>query len=187
MLQAVAGRRAAVLPAALALILCPAAAGGADGRPAGTGTACPDPLDEVNQPLDPSAPLEEWRDLGVDWPDMEAEQGDVIPDLPSANVADAAAARTYTYRIEGLDNEDVTELLAQFRQLSTLEQYRERAGQRRPDRPPRPGRRRADRRAAARLRLFRRDRAAPRSTRPAPTPSRSRSASSRGRSTASPK
>ncbi|HST37302.1 MAG TPA: BamA/TamA family outer membrane protein [Allosphingosinicella sp.] len=130
MLRAVAGRRAVVLPAALALILCSAAARGQTAPPQGQ-TAPPaqppsDPLDEANQqPLDPSAPLEEWGDLGIDWPDMEAEQGDVIPDLPSANVADAAAARTYSYRIEGLDNEDVTALLAQFRQLSTLEQYRQ--------------------------------------------------------------
>ena len=125
MLRAVAGRRAAVLPAALALILCPAAAEAQTAAPQAQAPPASDPLDAVNQPLDPSAPLEEWGDLGVDWPDMEAEQGDVIPDLPSANVADAAAARTYSYRIEGLDNEDVTELLAQFRQLSTLEQYRE--------------------------------------------------------------
>jgi translocation and assembly module TamA len=122
MLQAVAGRRAAALPAVLALILCSTAA---PAQTAEQPRPQPGPLDEVSQPLDPSAPLEPWPDLGVDWPDMEADQGDVIPDLPNANVADAAAARTYSYRIEGLDNEDVAAMLAQFRTLSTLEQYRE--------------------------------------------------------------
>jgi len=121
MLQVVAGRRAAAFTAALALILFSAAA------PAQTADAPPpaaDPLSEVDQPLDPSAPLEDWPDLGVDWPDLEEDQGDVIPVLPSANVADAAAARTYSYRIEGLENEDAAALLAQFRTLSTLEAYR---------------------------------------------------------------
>jgi len=122
MLQAVAGRRAAALPAVLALILCSTAA---RAQTADQPRPQADPLDEVNQPLDPSAPLEPWPDLGVDWPDMEAEQSDVIPDLPNANVADASTARTYAYRIEGLDNEDVAALLAQFRTLSTLEEYRE--------------------------------------------------------------
>jgi len=124
MLQAVAGRRAAALSVALALILCSSAATAQAADPPRPPAPAADPLDEVNQPLDPSAPVDPWNDLGLDWPDMEAEQGDIIPDLPNVNVADAAAARTYSYRIEGFDNENVAPLLAQFRTLSTLEEYR---------------------------------------------------------------
>ena len=102
------------MSAALALILFPAAAI----------AQAPDPLDEVNQPLDPSAPIEEWPDLGIDWPDMEADRTAPIPVTPQANVADAAGARTYSYRIEGLEAADAAALTAQFRALSTLEEYR---------------------------------------------------------------
>jgi translocation and assembly module TamA len=113
MLHEVAGRRAAALLAAVALILtfAPARAQTADAQ-------------ETNPPLDPSAPLEPWPDLGVDWPDMEQDQGDIIPDLPVTSTADAAAARSYSYRIEGLDEAEGADLLAQFRHLSTLEEHR---------------------------------------------------------------
>jgi len=114
MLQAVAGRRAAAWSAVLALILSPAAGH----------AQAPDPLDEVNQPLDPSAPIEPWPDLGVDWPDMEADRTAPIPVTPEANVADAGAARTYSYRIEGLEAAESEALTARFRALSTLKQYR---------------------------------------------------------------
>jgi len=118
MLQVVAGRRAAALSAALALILCSAAAGAQ--------TAAPPPAPPPEQPLDPSAPLEEWPDLGVDWPDMEQNPAEAIPDRPgaAAPVADAAAARHYSYRVEGLDSAEAAPLLARFRTLSTLEEYR---------------------------------------------------------------
>jgi translocation and assembly module TamA len=115
MLQVVAGRRAAALAAALALIVC------ADAAYAQTAEPPPAP-----PPLDPSAPMEEWPDLGVDWPDMEREPDAAIPDRPEAavNVADAAAARGYSYRIEGLGAAETPILLARFRALSTLEEYR---------------------------------------------------------------
>lgn len=114
MLQVVAGRHAAASLAALALILWhgPAAA------------QTPDPLDEVNQPLDPSAPLEPWDDLGVPWPDMEQPADGAIADTPAESTADAATARRYTYRIEGVDAVEQASLLTQFRALSTLEEYR---------------------------------------------------------------
>ena len=118
MLQAVAGRHAAVLSAALALILCPAAASAQEAAPPTEAPPAEAP------PLDPSAPLEEWPDLGVDWPDMEADRSEPIPVAPDANVADAAASRTYAYRVEGLEEVDSAALMAQFRALSTLEQYR---------------------------------------------------------------
>jgi translocation and assembly module TamA len=115
MLQVVAGRRAAALAAALALIICASAARAQSADPP------PEP-----PPLDPSAPMEEWPDLGVDWPDMEREADEAIPDQPAAaaNVADAAAARGYSYAIEGLGEAETPALLARFRELSTLEDYR---------------------------------------------------------------
>ena len=118
MLQLVAGRRAAALTAALALILWSAAAGAQ--------TAEPPPPPPADQPLDPSAPMEEWPDLGVPWPDMEQNPGEAIPDLPGATVttAEAAPARGYTYAVEGLDAAEAAPLLARFRALSTLEEYR---------------------------------------------------------------
>jgi translocation and assembly module TamA len=114
MLQVVAGRRGAAPLAALALILIPVAA---EAQTA-------DPLDEVNRPLDPSAPLEPWDDLGVEWPDMEADPAAAIADRPDASVADAAGARSYAYRIEGLDAAEAAPILTQFRTISTLEEYR---------------------------------------------------------------
>ncbi|WP_129793027.1 autotransporter assembly complex family protein [Sphingosinicella sp. CPCC 101087] len=113
MSQVVAARHAAACLAALALVAHPAAA------PAQT-----DPLDEANAPLDPSAPLDPWPDLQVDWPDMEGEADGLIPDIPDTAVADAAAARGYAYRIEGLDAVEAAALLEQFRDLSTLEAFR---------------------------------------------------------------
>ena len=124
MLQAVAGRRAAVLSAALALILCPAAAKAQTAVPAPAASRPADPLDEVAPPLDPSAPLEPWPELGVDWPDMEADRTEPIPVTPDANVADSASSRTYAYRVEGLEEAGSAALMTRFRALSTLEQYR---------------------------------------------------------------
>lgn len=126
MVQVVAGRHAAASLAALALILChdPATAQSTD------------PLDEVNQPLDPSAPLEPWPDIDLPWPDMSTAPDETrtesvpsgveseIPQTPDTSVADAATARRYSYRIEGIDPAESTELLARFRELSTLEDYR---------------------------------------------------------------
>ena len=135
MLQVVAGRRAAASLAALALAYLPAAATAqtAEPTPADPGSSpfadCDerggvDCLAEVDQPLDPSAPLEEWPDLGVPWPDLEEDQGTPIAEAPQV-VADPAGATTYDYRITGLDGEDpeTIAILAQFRQLSTLQQY----------------------------------------------------------------
>jgi translocation and assembly module TamA len=80
-----------------------------------------DPLDLP--PLDPSAPLDPLPDLGVDWPDMEAADQD-IAEAPDAGIADAAAERRYSVKIEGLDPETETVVQAQFDPLSTLQQKR---------------------------------------------------------------
>ena len=54
--------------AAAALILCHEKAPAQDA----------DPMGELEAPLDPSAPLAPLPDLGVEWPDMEAEAGEDI-------------------------------------------------------------------------------------------------------------
>ncbi len=83
------------------------------------------PYDELNQPLDPSAPLDPLPDLGVEWPDMEEAAGEPIATSPDTSIADAAAERSYTVRIEGLDGAADEGLLTQFNSLSTLEANRE--------------------------------------------------------------
>jgi translocation and assembly module TamA len=114
MLQVAAGRPVVVALAAAALSLCHGAAAAQDR----------DPADELNQPLDPSAPLDPLPGLGVDWPDMEEAADERIADTPDASIADAATERTYVVRIEGLDGIADEGLLAQFNQLSTLEANR---------------------------------------------------------------
>ena len=136
MLQVVAGRHAAASLAAIALAFLPAAAWAqaavqAPADPVPTrSTDCrlpdgSDCLSEVDEPLDPSAPLEAWPDIGVEWPDLEQDQAVPIPDAPVEATADPASERTYAYAIRGLDETDPVTLamLTQFRQLSTLEEY----------------------------------------------------------------
>ena len=136
MLQVVAGRHAAASLAAIALAFLPAAARAqtavqAPADPVPTrNTECrlpdgSDCLNEVDQPLDPSAPLDSWPDIGVEWPDLEQNQALPIADAPVEASADPASERTYSYAIQGLDGADpvVLAMLTQFRQLSTLEEY----------------------------------------------------------------
>ena len=118
MVQVVAGRRAAALSAAIALILVAGPARAQETAP---------PAGE-DQPLDPSAPLDPWPDLGLDWPDMANDPNDEIPDLPEAapGATEAGQARSYGYRIEGIDPGESAALLERFRELSALEEYRDR-------------------------------------------------------------
>src|SRR5688572_15715560 len=111
MFQVDAGRGVAAALAALLLCACPGALL-AQEQPAA------DPLDQP--PLDPSAPLEPLPDLGVDWPDMEQGADDPIADAPDEGLADAAAERRYTVRIDGLDADTEAALRTQFESLSTL-------------------------------------------------------------------
>lgn len=111
MLQVVAGRRAAVSLTAIALVLTPAAALG----------QAADPLDQVDRPLDPSAPLEPWPEVELPWPELGEEDAG-IPDLPE-RLADAAAQRSYSVRIEGLDAAGSAALIEQFRARSALEEH----------------------------------------------------------------
>ena len=83
-----------------------------------------DPLDEVNQPLDPSAPLDPMPGLGVEWPDMEQQADEAISERPETSITDAAAERLYEVRLEGLGSVVAEGLTEQFSQLSTLETNR---------------------------------------------------------------
>ncbi len=112
MFQVDAGRGVAAALAALLLCACPGALLAQEQPPPG------DPLDQP--PLDPSAPLDPLPDLGVDWPDMEQGSDDRIADAPDTGIADAAAERGYTVRIEGLDAETEAALREPFDSLSTL-------------------------------------------------------------------
>jgi translocation and assembly module TamA len=95
-----------------------------------------DGLDDLQQPidpsqpleplpeLDPSAPLDSLPDLGVPWPEMDAGS-DAAPAGPESGLADAAAERSYTVALTGLDAAQAAALTEQFRALSTLEANRD--------------------------------------------------------------
>ncbi len=85
--------------------------------------------------LDPDAPLDAMPDLGVDWPDMNAP--DPKPDPAPAtsgqapatepadlgvSIDDAAAARRYVVRLEGLGAAESDELLLAFKKQSVLDE-----------------------------------------------------------------
>lgn len=112
MFQVDAGRGVAAALAALLLCACPGAL---------LAQEQPPPADPIDlPPLDPSAPLDPLPDLGVDWPDMEQDADDAIAGVPDTGIADAAAERRYTVRIEGLDGETEAALREPFDSLSTL-------------------------------------------------------------------
>jgi translocation and assembly module TamA len=115
MSQVAAGRPVVAVLAAAALSLCH---GPARGQVA-------DPYAGLDQPIDPSAPLDPMEDLGVEWPDMEqpASEGR-IAEAPDSSIADAATERSYTIILEGLKGIGAEGLLAQFDSLSTLEANR---------------------------------------------------------------
>ncbi|HEX8667968.1 MAG TPA: BamA/TamA family outer membrane protein [Allosphingosinicella sp.] len=115
MFQTVAGRG---LAAALAAAAFTSAAAPAHAQES-------DPFKELNEPLDPSAPLDPMPDIGVDWPQMEGDTGEVSAATPDTTVADAAAEHSYSVRIAGVDAEAQAALRPQFQELSTLQQNRD--------------------------------------------------------------
>src|SRR5687768_2339246 len=111
-----------------ACLLAAAACGLALSAPARAQQAGPGPAE-----LDPNAPLDPMPDLGVDWPDMnspdpipEPEPGETAAAADEGSnlaIEDAAAARRYGYRIDGLDAIAEAEAIhAQFREQSALEE-----------------------------------------------------------------
>jgi translocation and assembly module TamA len=129
MLQVAAGRRVAAAIAVVALTLCHshALAQDADGFDELQEPLDPSaPLEPLpGEPLDPSAPLDPLPDLGVEWPDLEERPDDDIPDIPDTTIADAATERAYAVRLEGLGEIDAAALVAQFNQLSALQTNQE--------------------------------------------------------------
>jgi translocation and assembly module TamA len=119
MFYVAAGRRPAGFIAALALISSVDPARAQDAQPV---QRVQPPVEE--EPLDPSAPLDPLPDLGVEWPEMEENPSDQIPDIPDTTIADAAQERSYQVRIAGLEGLEAEGLLPQFTQLSTLEEHR---------------------------------------------------------------
>ena len=109
-----------------ACLLAAAACGLALSAPARAQQSTPGPAE-----LDPNAPLDPMPDLGVEWPDMN--QPDPVPEPASGEAAqtetpasdaieDAAEARRYTYRLEGLDGLPEAEALGdRFKKQSALE------------------------------------------------------------------
>ena len=69
-------------------------------------------------PLAPDSPLAPLPGLGVDWPDLAVQPGDSAAD---AAVADSAAERRYTWRIDGIDGIDGALLHQRFLDNSTLD------------------------------------------------------------------
>ncbi|HEX8379020.1 MAG TPA: BamA/TamA family outer membrane protein [Allosphingosinicella sp.] len=116
MFQIDAGRGVAAALAALLLFACPGAL---------LAQEQPTPEDPLDQPpLDPSAPLDPLPDLGVDWPDMDQGTDAPIADVPSSAIADSAAERAYSVRIEGLDPDTQAAVALQFDPLSALARSR---------------------------------------------------------------
>ena len=83
--------------------------------------------------LDPSAPLDPMPDLGVDWPDLDADEvpaagpasDAAAAPSPAATAEEVSSERRYTVAIEGLAGVGDTEaLLEDFRKQSVLEEGR---------------------------------------------------------------
>ena len=121
MLQVAAGRQVAALLAATALIHWSSPAAAQD-APASEGAVTQDG-DLPEFPLDPSAPLDPMPDLGLDWPDLETAGDENIPDVPSAPLADAAAERSYTVTVRGVEGV-APGLVDEFNALSVLQTNR---------------------------------------------------------------
>jgi translocation and assembly module TamA len=114
MSQSSAGWRTAAALAACVLAVCPPPAAAQE----------PDPFEELDEPLDPSAPLDPMPDIGVDWPDIEEGAEGEIADAPDTAIADAASERRYAVEIAGLDAGLAAALRPRFDELSTLERNR---------------------------------------------------------------
>lgn len=119
MVQVAAGRHVAAALAVAALFFSHGKAQAQDQAQDSGG------YDVLDAPLDPSAPLDPLPDLGVDWPDMEAESVGPISDTPDTAIADASIERSYSVRFEGLEETDAAALIEQFNALSTLEANRD--------------------------------------------------------------
>ncbi|HMI41255.1 MAG TPA: BamA/TamA family outer membrane protein [Sphingomicrobium sp.] len=110
----------------IAVAMAAAGAGLALGPPA----FAQEPMPSSSE-LDPSAPLDPIPDLGVAWPDLQAEEPAILPPettdhsaappAASGQIDDSAAARRYVVALNGVDQAVDADLLKAFRQQSALE------------------------------------------------------------------
>ena len=90
--------------------------------------ACASPI-AAQQPgsaeVDPTAPLDPLPDLGVEWPDMQAEPQQQADPEAAAPITDASVERRYTVAIAGLNGIDgEVELVEAFDEQSALREGR---------------------------------------------------------------
>lgn len=119
----VAGRRRVAVALAVASLI----SGQAAAQQRGGG------FNELDVPLDPSAPLDPLPELGLDWPDVgqdpatSPDQAADVPvvEAPDTAIADAAAEQKYQVTVEGMEGVSGDTLLQQFSDLSTLEEGRD--------------------------------------------------------------
>ena len=110
----------------IAVAMAAAGAGLALGPPA----FAQEPMPSSSE-LDPSAPLDPIPDLGVAWPDLQAEEPAILPPettdhsaappAASGQIDDSAAARRYVVALNGVDQAVDADLLKAFLQQSALE------------------------------------------------------------------
>ena len=79
----------------------------------------PEPPQDAQAPLDPESPLAPLPDLGVDWPDLDADPAEPVSATPQAQT-DIASELSYDVRIEGLDGIDAAHIRQRFDELSVL-------------------------------------------------------------------
>ena len=101
--------------AAAALLACAPSAALAQQAPP------PQPQPPGSAELDPTAPLDPMPDLGVEWPDMQAEPAATVDNAAPQPITDAAAERRYSLAIQGLENVDGgAQLVEAFDEQSAL-------------------------------------------------------------------
>lgn len=78
--------------------------------------------DDQSTMLDPETPLAPLPDLGVDWPDLDAEPAE---ESNAAPATDVAALSHYDYAVEGIDEIADAQFRTRFDALSTLRAHRD--------------------------------------------------------------
>ena len=115
------GRAARLLCAAATLPLASAALAQTAPPPSQAQAEPPDAAE-----LDPSAPLAPLPDLGVDWPDLNANDtaAPAAATAPARQSTESASTLRYTWALEGLGSIGAAEdLVKAFKQQSALEAH----------------------------------------------------------------
>lgn len=102
---------------ALAAALCAAPPGWAQQPNAALNPAPPSQQSPNDQSLDPTSPLAEMSDIGVDWPDLPAEEAGE----PGAQLAlPEVQERRYTVLLNGVPQDPANQITSRFDELSSL-------------------------------------------------------------------